>query len=93
LVRLLFYKMPLLETIAYPRVHHQLMPDVLEIESYKLVGNQTIGILQNTNGYETIESVGKAVLNGIHRTDRNEIHAVGDYWRKRCSGDIVLVKS
>ena len=93
LIRLLFYKMPLLETIAYPRVHHQLMPDVLEIESYKLVGNQTIGILQNTNGYETIESVGKAVLNGIHRTDRNEIHAVGDYWRKRCSGDIVLVKS
>lgn len=91
LIRLLFYEMPLLETISYPRLHHQLMPDTLEIESYKLVGNQTIEILKNSNGYETIESVGKAVLNGIHRTNRNVMHVVGDYWRKRCSGDIVLV--
>ncbi|XBW34912.1 hypothetical protein QEN19_000476 [Hanseniaspora menglaensis] len=90
IIRLVFYKMPLLETIAYPRLHHQLMPDILEIESIKMIGSDLVKYFNNSVGYTINESVGKAVINAIHRTDKGVWHAVGDYWRKRGKGDIIF---
>lgn len=90
IVRLVFYKMPLLETVAYPRLHHQLLPDVLEVESISQVGSDLVDKFNTSMGYSVVENVGKAVINAIHRTDTGVWQAVGDYWRKRGKGDIIF---
>ncbi|KAL6929721.1 hypothetical protein ACO0SA_001125 [Hanseniaspora valbyensis] len=92
IIRILFYKMPLLETISYPRLHHQLMPDILEVESIKMIGSDLINEFNNSMQYDVIENVGKAVINAIHRTDRNVWQGVADYWRKRGKADIIVPK-
>ncbi|SCU83783.1 LAME_0C06634g1_1 [Lachancea meyersii CBS 8951] len=81
LVRLYWYDMPLLETIAYPRVHHQLLPDQLEVESLKLLGKDTVKSLRQM-GHHVIEESPKSVVNAIKR-GVGEWYAVSDYWRKR----------
>lgn len=81
LIRLYWYKMPLLETVAYPRVHHQLLPDHVEVENISMIGKGTITKLMEM-GYEVIEQVPKSVVNAIKR-DRFGWIGVSDYWRKR----------
>ncbi|CEP63037.1 gamma-glutamyltransferase LALA0_S07e01002g [Lachancea lanzarotensis] len=81
MARLYWYDMPLLESIAYPRVHHQLLPDQLEVESFKLLGKSTIQSLRDM-GHKVIEQPPKSVVNAIKR-DIGEWHAVSDFWRKR----------
>lgn len=81
LIRIYWYKMPLLETVAYPRVHHQLLPDHIEVENISMIGKGTITKLKEM-GYEVIEQVPKSVVNAIKR-DRLGWVGVSDYWRKR----------
>ncbi|SCV00662.1 LAMI_0G06524g1_1 [Lachancea mirantina] len=81
LVRTYWYDMPLLETIAYPRVHHQLIPEHIEAESFHMMGKEAISSLEKM-GHKIIETPPKSVVNGIRRV-RGEWHAVSDYWRKR----------
>lgn len=81
ITRLYWYEMPLLEAIAYPRVHHQLLPDVLEVESFPMLGKDTLEALKSM-GHNLLEQAPKSVVNGIKR-HRGEWHAVSDYWRKR----------
>ncbi|QLL35010.1 hypothetical protein HG536_0H03860 [Torulaspora globosa] len=81
IVRSYWYNMPLLETIAYPRVHHQLLPDVLEVENYSMVGKSAVGSF-NKMGYSTQERGPRSVVNAI-RYFNGDWHAVSDYWRKR----------
>ncbi|EJS42560.1 ecm38p [Saccharomyces arboricola H-6] len=81
IVRTYWYKMPLLETIAYPRMHHQLLPDRVEVESFPMVGKSTLYNLKKM-GYTMREVFPKSVVNAI-RNVRGEWHAVSDYWRKR----------
>ncbi|SCU81436.1 LAFA_0C04918g1_1 [Lachancea sp. 'fantastica'] len=81
MARLYWYNMPLLESIAYPRVHHQLLPDQLEVESFKMLGKSTVQSLRDM-GHTVVEQPPKSVVNAIKR-DIGEWHAVSDFWRKR----------
>lgn len=81
LIRLYWHDMPLLETVAYPRVHHQLLPDRVEVESLSMLGKRTITKLKEM-GYEVIEQVPKSVVNAI-KSQRAGWVGVSDYWRKR----------
>lgn len=81
LIRLYWHEMPLLETVAYPRVHHQLLPDRVEVESLSMLGKRTISKLRGM-GYEVMEQVPKSVINAI-KSHRVGWIGVSDYWRKR----------
>jgi gamma-glutamyltranspeptidase/glutathione hydrolase len=79
IVRIYSYGFPLLETLSYPRLHHQLLPNVIEHEI--MVGHDILGSLQE-KGHETLEQAPKTAMNAIRRW-QGEWHAVSDYWRKR----------
>ncbi|CCH58766.1 hypothetical protein TBLA_0A09830 [Henningerozyma blattae CBS 6284] len=79
--RLYWSKMPLLESIAYPRIHHQLLPNRVEVESYAMIGKESIKAIK-AMGHKVIEQIPKSVVNGIQRVN-GDWHAVSDYWRKR----------
>lgn len=81
IVRSYWYKMPLLETVAYPRVHHQLLPDTLEVENLAMLGKSTINTFHEM-GHSTQERSPRSVVNAV-RYSRGVWHAVSDYWRKR----------
>lgn len=81
IVRSYWYNMPLLETIAYPRVHHQLLPDEVETEDIAMIGHETIESLK-AMGYTITQHAPKSVINAIRRVN-GEWHAISDYWRKR----------
>ncbi|SCU78201.1 LADA_0A04390g1_1 [Lachancea dasiensis] len=81
LARIYWYNIPLMEAIAYPRMHHQLLPDQLEVESFPMLGKSTIQSLRQM-GHNVIEQQPKSVVNGIKR-GLGEWHAVSDFWRKR----------
>lgn len=81
IVRTYWYNMPILETIAYPRIHHQLLPDRIELESFPMIGKAVLSTLKEM-GYTMKEVFPKSVVNAI-RNVRGEWHAVSDYWRKR----------
>lgn len=81
IVRSYWYNMPLLEAVAYPRIHHQLLPDLLEVESLTMTGSSSIHSLQDM-GYNILEQTPKSCVNAI-RDHKATWHAVSDYWRKR----------
>ena len=81
LVRSYWYSMPLLETVAYPRVHHQLLPDELEVESVEMIGSEAVAQLR-AMGHKIVQHAPKSVVNAVRRVN-GEWHAVSDYWRKR----------
>lgn len=81
ITRIYWYNMPLLEAIAYPRAHHQLLPDQLEVESFAMLGKASLEQLKNM-GHKLIEQPCKSVVNAI-KEHRGEWHAVSDFWRKR----------
>lgn len=81
IIRVYWYKMPLLEAIAYPRVHHQLLPDHLEVESLAMVGKTEVQALKEM-GHKIKEQTPRSVINAI-RFWNGDWHAVSDYWRKR----------
>ncbi|CCE65236.1 hypothetical protein TPHA_0K01020 [Tetrapisispora phaffii CBS 4417] len=81
IIRNYWYKMPLLESISYPRIHHQLLPNQAELESYDLVGSETTELLRNM-GHSVIQEMPKSVVNAIKFVD-GKWHAVSDFWRKR----------
>lgn len=83
IIRIYWYNMPLLETIAYPRLHHQLIPDQIEVESISMIGKETINSLKDV-GYKIIENYPKSVVNAIKKHERNlNWIGVSDFWRKR----------
>ena len=87
IIRTYWYDMPLLETVAYPRVHHQLLPDQLETESLKLLGKEVVENFKKM-GYTVVQQVPKSVVNAIRRSHGkngagDSWVAVSDYWRKR----------
>lgn len=79
IVRIYSYKIPLLETIAYPRLHHQLLPYYIEHEPF--IGSDIIGEMI-AKGHDLVKELPKTAMNGIHRF-RGEYHFVSDFWRKR----------
>ncbi|KAH3687252.1 hypothetical protein WICPIJ_001768 [Wickerhamomyces pijperi] len=79
IVRIYSFNMPLLETLAYPRLHHQLLPDYIEHEQY--IGSDILESLA-AKGHNLKQEAPKTAMNGIRRW-RGEWHAVSDFWRKR----------
>lgn len=80
IVRVLRYRLPLLETIAYPRMHHQLLPHKIFFES--LVSDEIQEALRQKGHTIEHEEV-KTAMNGIVQDPlTGKIQAVSDFWRK-----------
>lgn len=84
IVRVYSYQMPILETIAYPRLHHQLLPDVIEHEDF--IGSDIIEAL-GEKGHKLLMQPPKTAMNGIRRW-QGDYHAVSDFWRKRAEAAV-----
>lgn len=76
LVRRYLYKMKLLETIAFPRLHHQLLPEILYMENFTNIEND-----MKKRGHKVEVQEARSVMNGISRED-GLLAAVSDWWRK-----------
>lgn len=85
IVRIYSYNMPILEAIAYPRFHHQLLPNHIEYEEH--IGSDILTSLKE-KGHETLLQPPKTVINAIRRW-AGDYHAVSDYWRKRGESCVV----
>lgn len=72
-----------LEVVAFPRLHHQLIPEQLMFESghSKELINSLAG-----KGHEVEERIPMSALNLIHRDAEGMFHAIGDFYRKRGLG-------
>lgn len=91
IVRNIFHKLPLLETISYPRIHHQLIPEFVMVENFTLF-NQEFGActqceLAENKDHDFMESGALTAMNGIKRAATGEWEGVSDYWRKRGIAD------
>ncbi|ODV94511.1 hypothetical protein PACTADRAFT_60842 [Pachysolen tannophilus NRRL Y-2460] len=82
IIRNYHYKMDLLNVIAAPRLHHQLLPEIVSIEE-PLIKYELVDELIK-KGHE-IELVPHATaMNGIRYNVQEQCwEAVSDYWRKR----------
>lgn len=81
IIRRLRYDLPMLETIAFPRIHHQLLPETLYLED--MVSKQTREALSD-KGHDITIIEPKTAMNGIYKNPVNGvIHAVSDHWRKQ----------
>ncbi|KAF6010539.1 hypothetical protein HII12_002780 [Brettanomyces bruxellensis] len=78
LVRTYFYGMDILEALAFPRLHHQLIPEILYIES---PSNSTLENAMLNRGHK-VEIVGHLTAMNAIRLKNNTIYAQSDYWRK-----------
>lgn len=79
LIRKLMYQMPLLETVAYPRLHHQLLPEILYMENYT---GSAFKDSMKSKGHKIMVTESKSVMNAISR-ESDGWHAVSDWWRKQ----------
>lgn len=78
LVRTYFYGMDILEALAFPRLHHQLIPEVLYIEK---PSNSTLEEAMLDRGH-IVETVGHLTAMNAIRLKDDTIYAQSDYWRK-----------
>ncbi|CAK7908785.1 glutathione hydrolase proenzyme [[Candida] anglica] len=93
IIRVFFDELPLLETISYPRLHHQLIPEYIMCEDFDVFEEQYKEETPNIIEYMTknlnhtfYESGTLTVMNGIRRKEIDEGYVwegVSDYWRKR----------
>ncbi|KAM9930147.1 hypothetical protein OXX59_000706 [Metschnikowia pulcherrima] len=86
IVRMIFWENTLLDTIAWPRIHHQLLPEYIMVESLDLLDEeyQPLGVssaLERRN-HTLYESGALTAMNAIKRTN-GVWEGVSDYWRKR----------
>lgn len=85
IVRKLQYKESMLNVIAQPRIHHQLLPDHVDIEPD--MPSFTQEELEK-RGHKVVRTRPMSAMNGIYINPKTGlIHAVSDYWRKRGSAD------
>ncbi|ODQ67202.1 gamma-glutamyltranspeptidase [Nadsonia fulvescens var. elongata DSM 6958] len=81
IVRKYLSKLPLLEVIAYPRIHHQLLPETAFVE-FGAPKHVTQNLESKGHGTKLINPV--TAMNGIYKdTDTGLIHGVSDWWRKK----------
>lgn len=81
IIRKYHYKMELLDIIAKPRLHHQLLPEILYIENPAL---DELNKELEAKGHE-IEMISHVTaMNGIAYNSREDLwEAVSDFWRKK----------
>lgn len=88
IVKVIFGSQSLLKTIAAPRIHHQLIPEVLMVEDmrcWESEANNTRALWDM--GHRFFVSGPLTAMNAIHRAytsqGTSEWHGVSDWWRKR----------
>lgn len=90
IVRTVYDKMPLLHTISYPRLHHQLIPEFAMVENSTLF-NAEFGVNLESEltklNHTFYESGALTAMNGIKRDEHGGWEGVSDFWRKRGIAD------
>lgn len=83
IVRTIYEKLPLLNTILYPRVHHQLIPEYVMAENVTMLEQEFPGARQflQSRNHSFAETGPLTAMNGIKWVD-GEWHGVSDVWRK-----------
>lgn len=81
IVRKLDYNLSLVDTIQRPRIHHQLLPDIAQVEN----GWPQSSVDSLKSKGHDVQFIGSAsVSNGLYRNLQDGIIiAVADWWRKR----------
>lgn len=79
IVRIYGYNLSLLETVAFPRLHHQLLPE--EVAAEPAIPRQILKQLES-RGHNIAAMPLRSVMNGIHIDRTGVIHAVSDFYRK-----------
>lgn len=91
IVRILHQKLPLLDAISYPRLHHQLIPQYVMVENLTVFEMQhNITERMHALGHDFFSSGPLTAMNGIKRivsSDGSKWQGVSDYWRKRGRAD------
>lgn len=91
IVRTLFHNLPLLETISYPRLHHQLVPEFVMVENITLFNEEfgaPVSELLSSKLNHTLKETGAlTAMNAIKRTPLGGWEGVSDFWRKRGRAD------
>lgn len=92
IVRIMCEKLPLLDAIAFPRLHHQLIPQHIMVENLTVFEMQHHNISERMHelGHDLLSSGPLTAMNGIKRIlfgSKSEWHGVSDYWRKRGKAD------
>lgn len=88
IIRSVFFNVPLLETIAWPRIHHQLIPTEVMVENTTLFndlkkdGKVCVLCDLQKKKHTIAESGTLTAMNAIKRAG-NKWHGVSDFWRKR----------
>lgn len=83
IVRIIYEKLPLLQVVLFPRVHHQLIPEYVMAENTTMLEDSMHGLqgfLENKN-HSIFESGALTAMNGIQRVD-GIWQGVSDFWRK-----------
>ncbi|KAK6201684.1 gamma-glutamyltransferase [Scheffersomyces amazonensis] len=91
IIRLYYEKLDLLDTISYPRFHHQLIPEYIMVENLTMFNEEyptnVEGQMKNL-GHDFYVSGALTAMNAIKRNSiTNQIEGVSDYWRKRGEAD------
>lgn len=87
--RTYYQKLSLLETIAFPRMHHQLIPEYVMVDNLTIFSDEhSFNILESlrSRGHDISESGSLTAMNGIQRVGK-VLHGVSDFWRKRGEAD------
>lgn len=90
IVRTIHHDMLLLDTIAYPRLHHQLIPEYALVEDGAMFNLEfrsqlhcILCELHHRLNHTVTESGALTAMNGIKRTLDGGWEGVADFWRKR----------
>ncbi|EMG46731.1 ECM38 Glutathione hydrolase proenzyme [Candida maltosa Xu316] len=89
IVRTYYHNFDLLSTIAYPRLHHQLIPESIMCENVTVLETEHPGILDSLKNlnHSFLETGALTAMNGIKRVKDGSLHGVSDWWRKRGESD------
>lgn len=91
IVRMYYRNTGLLETIAYPRMHHQLIPEDVMSENITTFAEEFKGhgIVHKLEAkrHTFLETGALTAMNGIKRITDGTLQGVSDYWRKRGEAD------
>ncbi|CDK26296.1 unnamed protein product [Kuraishia capsulata CBS 1993] len=80
IIRTYHYNLTMLETIAFPRIHHQLLPNEVALE---IPAEESVKEELELRGHEVIFETHRTAMNGIRNAGDGVWHAVSDFWRKK----------
>ncbi|EEQ40353.1 Gamma-glutamyltranspeptidase family protein [Clavispora lusitaniae] len=90
IIRSIYQNMPLIDTIAYPRLHHQLVPECIMAENSTMLDEEFgTAVVQNLHAmnHSFLDTGALTAMNAIKRTEDGGWEGVADFWRKRGGAD------